>query len=458
MKKLKSLSIMLSFTCMILAFCILSPTSVKAATKTINAQWSVYPNTSAITFNFTGANPSNHDWIGIYKNGTVPGKTPALAWTYAKTANGSYTFYPNDFIENSDSPQRGLHLARGKYKAYLCDNNGYSYTCNPYTFWIDGDDPVCSFDVLSDLHANGSNTYNATNKIAAAFNDLLQYSPLSNGIMLNGDSVDHYKSYSALNQALNDINISKAAGIIPKMYFNLGNHELYTDTSQKNTQSFSTKTDAFVNGIAGLNFNKGKNMTYKNFGSKTYFQFELNNCAFIFVAPTDYHSNSNDNALISDKIISDVNSAVYKIAKYSPNKPIFVFIHQPFQNTVTSSSSISMDNDSSLRWYLNKYPTVTVFTSHTHEDLNSSSWVYQEKKASSGSGVGMTIFNTSSVSDLYKNGVNCGNGSGSQGLHVDVYNDSIVVRARDFANKKWIKEYKIDLNAKRNSLASSSIG
>ena len=77
--------------------------------------------------------------------------------------------------------------------------------------------------------------------------------------------------------------------------------------------------------------------------------------------------------------------------------------------------------------------------------------MYQDK-ATYGGGIGATLFNSGSVTNLWSN-----NGEitgGSQGLHVKVYEDKVVVKGRDYANKKWISDavFTINLKDKYDSL------
>lgn len=456
MKKQKWFPIVLSCICMLLNLFVLFPVEVEASTY-VSTQYGVYSKYDTITFSYSGANPSNKDWIGIYKDGTPTDGAHLLAFRYAGSSQGTVSFTYSDFVNYRYSPQKGLPLARGKYKAYLFRNDGYSYSGTPCTFWIEGDDPTMSFDVLSDFHANNSNTYNANGKITDALTDLLSYSVKSKAVIVNGDAVDGFFCYEELQKAISRVPEDSKNGYLPDMYFNLGNHEFFTYPNEKYTWSQEGKLEEFKSKIAEINLQGNNTYTYDDFGNTTYFKMEKGNCHFVFLAAQGYPKNG-ERAYISDEQVQWAYTQVYRLAKNYPNDPIFVFVHEPFYNTVGGSIKQYMDNDSTLRWYLNKFPTVTVFTSHSHDDINSSNWVYQEQKASAGSGIGMTLFNTASVGDVWKNNQDYGSQTDSQGLHVDVYDDSIVVRARDFANKRWIKEYKIDLNAKRASLANSNIG
>lgn len=458
MKKRKLIPIILSCICVMLNLFVLFPIEIEASNY-VTTKYGVYSKYDTIKFSYTGANPANKDWIGIYKAYTKIDAAHLLAYKYVGSSKGTVSFAYTDFVNYKNSPQKGLPLARGKYFAYLFRNDGYSYSGEPCTFWIEGNDPTMSFDVLSDFHANNSHTYNANTKVTNALTDLLSYSNKSKAIIVNGDTVDDVNCYGVLQEAISNVPENAKNGYLPDMYFNLGNHELYTYPSEKYTYSYEGKLYDFVNGIGGIQLKNNETFTYKDFGGTTYFKTKVGGCYFFFIAAEGYPKNG-EKSFISARQLKWANEQIYKVAKYNPDTPIFVFIHEPFYNTVEGSIQEYMDNDAALRWYLNKYPTVTVFTSHSHEDISSATkWVYQESKGSaSGAGIGVTMFNTGSVGDVWRNNQNYGSTSASQGLHVDVYNDSIVVRARDFANKRWIREYKIDLEAKRGSLASSNIG
>jgi len=305
----------------------------------------------------------------------------------------------------------------------------------------------CSVITQTDT-PNGINIHNYVNEFYQMTEShcLIDEAISSGTLFFNNCSSGDNSGTKVYFNARGDDNIVK---IIPKAYF--------TYPNEKYTWSQEGKLEEFKSKIAEINLQGNNTYTYDDFGNTTYFKMEKGNCHFVFLAAQGYPKNG-ERAYISDEQVQWAYTQVYRLAKNYPNDPIFVFVHEPFYNTVGGSIKQYMDNDSTLRWYLNKFPTVTVFTSHSHDDINSSNWVYQEQKASAGSGIGMTLFNTASVGDVWKNNQDYGSQTDSQGLHVDVYDDSIVVRARDFANKRWIKEYKIDLNAKRASLANSNIG
>lgn len=431
-------------------------TNLKASGGTIQSRFGKYESSSTITFYYSALDIGEDSWIGIYRYGTVPGKTPALAYHYVEADHGSTSFEPNEIETFSTSPQQGLPLERGRYKAYLFGDGGYSKCLAECEFYIDGNDPVYSFDVLSDLHVNARNTYKANDKCYIALQDLTRYSPLSKKLIINGDAVDDRNGYFKLQKAFTYVSEGKNQnGYLPDIIFNLGNHELYTTPQRKYTLEFEKKLIDFTTGISKIKLAKNKAYCYKDYSANTtYFEYDAVQCHFIFLAADAYPTNLDDVTHISEEQISWADNTICNIIKNEPDKPIFVFLHETLQNTVTGSSVKYIDNDVKLRQCLNKYPTVTLFTSHTHNDVCNGTWVYPEDESNTDE---MTIFNTSSVGWLYRNGESYGNYPDSQGFHVDVYDDSIVVRVRDFANKKWIAEHKIDLNAKRQSLKNSGI-
>lgn len=114
-----------------------------------------------------------------------------------------------------------------------------------------------------------------------------------------------------------------------------------------------------------------------------------------------------------------------------PRKPIFVFLHQPISGTVFGSDFYGGGLDNRLKGILEKYPQVILFSGHSHYLLNHPRTVYQD---------GFTMVNTGALQYMYYDG---GYVAGSQGLLVSVYQDKVIVKARDFTKRDWIGEYEI---------------
>lgn len=119
----------------------------------------------------------------------------------------------------------------------------------------------------------------------------------------------------------------------------------------------------------------------------------------------------------------------------SPDRPVFVFLHQPLMDTVAGSMErqgwYGVNQDAELKKVLSACPQAILFTGHTHWQLEAERTMYD------GQGVMPSMFNASSVAYLWTDGDE--HLTGSEGLHVDVYGDRVVVRGRDFARRAWIE-------------------
>ncbi|MCQ4088364.1 HAD-IA family hydrolase [Saccharibacillus sp. JS10] len=127
----------------------------------------------------------------------------------------------------------------------------------------------------------------------------------------------------------------------------------------------------------------------------------------------------------------------------SPERPIFVFLHQPLRDTVAGSMShqgwYGVNQNAALQQALAEYPQVILFSGHTH-------WQLEAKRTfSDGHGTEPSMFNAASVAYLWTDQDQ--HLIGSQGLHVEVYADQVVVRGRDFVRRCWIPdaEYRVQI-------------
>ena len=81
-------------------------------------------------------------------------------------------------------------------------------------------------------------------------------------------------------------------------------------------------------------------------------------------------------------------------AQSDPESPIFVFLHQPLQNTLTGTEASAILENDALRAILDQYPQAVVFSGHSHAALNSEKPVYD------GNGFGASMVHSGSVSAL----------------------------------------------------------
>lgn len=115
--------------------------------------------------------------------------------------------------------------------------------------------------------------------------------------------------------------------------------------------------------------------------------------------------------------------------------PIFLFLHQPLMDTVAGSLKeqgwYGVNQDAELKEVLAKYPQAILFSGHTHWQLEAKHTMYD------GAGHMPTMFNASSVGYLWTDEDE--HLEGSEGLHVEIYKDRVVVKGRDFVAGEWIE-------------------
>src|SRR5690606_33714461 len=93
-----------------------------------------------------------------------------------------------------------------------------------------------------------------------------------------------------------------------------------------------------------------------------------------------------------------------------------------------------------LEEILSKYPQVILFSGHTHQDMRKPHSNMTDKK-------GFPVINTATT--YYTTFWPDQNWDESQGLYVEVYEDKVEIKGRDFHRKQWIPEtyYTIDFSS-----------
>lgn len=258
-----------------------------------------------------------------------------------------------------------------------------------------------NFAVVSDCHIEGNNmnTYKTLGKILADAkaskegNDAMVF--LGDNTM-NGQNIESIFFYGT-------VNAMKPA----KQYINvIGNHDI--GNGEGDFEKLSKRFTDYSKTIMGKSFNNA------------YYYKVINGCYFVVLA-TEEHT-------VNDMALSDTQlewlKGVLDEAK-AADAPIFVFSHHP--------ANYLKDRP----WYaltdiLNDYDNLLFIAGHTHVQLNEGS--------------------------VYKlNGVNCINMpkttehvdySGNTGAQIEVYEDEIIVRMRNFYEGNWIDGYEFSYPVK----------
>jgi hypothetical protein len=173
-----------------------------------------------------------------------------------------------------------------------------------------------------------------------------------------------------------------------------------------------------------------------------YYSIEKNGSHFIFLGGEA----KGLNAELGTEQLTWLENQLKEISAKSPEGPIYLFLHQSLKNTVSGSLPgqgwDGVNQDTKLRNLLNKYPQAIMFSGHSHWELDSNQPMYDGKDS------GATFFNTASVGYLWTDAQT--GKEGSQGYYVEVYQDKLLVRGRDFVTGEWVTgaQFIVDLSEK----------
>lgn len=273
--------------------------------------------------------------------------------------------------------------------------------------------PNIHFQVITDTHIVADPQGTHSLHFDLALQDILATAPDSDGIMHVGDITDNGRpeEYDTMVNIWN----KNRAGLAP-IYFTYGNHDVRWADFEERIQSFTAST-----GI-----------------SQKYYDFWIRGYHFIFLGT---EKGLKDCSYLSDTQLTWLEE---KLAEQEDmNRPVFIFVHEPLMNTVAGSQPrfgwYGIRQDRELKQILSKHPQSIMFTGHTHWELGSQNTMYQDKYA--------TLFNAGSVASLWTDEDTFK--AGSQGFYVEVYDDKVLVRGRDFVQGTWIDnaQYTVNLPA-----------
>ena len=264
------------------------------------------------------------------------------------------------------------------------------------------------FSVLTDLHITSERSAHISH-LKAALGEIQRLAPDSAAIFTVGDNTNNgtRADYELLNETISE---GMGDSDIP-IYFTLGNHDLvFNGTYASQTALFREYT-----GMPGV-----------------YYAVELAGAKFIVLGSDEQ---------VGEGVMHETQLAWLEkeLASAGKEKPVFLFVHQPLVETV-SGSFYSKDPEvqywygfsganERLRAILKQYPGTILFTGHTH-------WTFEsEGPISYGAGKDASFVNCAAVGYLWTDD-NDSTG-GSEGYFVEVYEDYILLRGREFVSGKW---------------------
>lgn len=274
------------------------------------------------------------------------------------------------------------------------------------------DSPILQFPVLSDVHIGGELQQDRFKK---ALTQMGVIAPNYNAIVLLGDNTDMGKinEYDKMMRIFNDFSKADAEKIIA-----IGNHDYWEGLFSAPIFIPEFYQDRFIKKtrMPGLYYSK-----------------VVNGYHFITLGSEGFPDDDNyDHVLMSDKQYSWLEETLAQAME--PDKPIFVFMHQPIDHTVYGSEEWGAGfTDTRLSDILKQYPQVILFSGHTHYLLNHPRTIYQN---------GFTNINAGSVA---YGSTDIGNIGTSQGLLVNVYSDRVEIKAREFTNNTEIQTFTVKI-------------
>lgn len=307
------------------------------------------------------------------------------------------------------------------------------------------------FQVISDQQVStGSPCFYRRSK--KAFEDIKENSPKSSLIAVNGDIVDEAKAenydsfFNSFDTVFKDTN--------QKMTIGLGNHEFIIQSE-----------NGYYQGVSEEELNQRYETRLNLWKSKTgntsqYFYEVINDSYFIYLGTTSIpkalDGNTRADATLGKEQIEWLKNTMEKASK--TNKPIYLFSHGSLRDTVSGSLSklnqtwygYTLDEENQIRNIIKNYPQTLFFSSHSH-------WSFESEQSYLISDNYPSFFNTAAIGYLwegtgggkhYKDGTY--ENGGAQGLYLEVYDDQIIIKGREFedvdqTSKYWFSNYQVVL-------------
>lgn len=330
----------------------------------------------------------------------------------------NYSYIKKEIVENKSEFvvyfNECMNIANNANQIEICVLEG-----NSSSFYIHIDENLkvkkskflYQFAILTDLHIeNEQKLIHHNNHLKKALLDVIDNTKKSEAIFVIGDHSNHGtdENYLCLNKIINNVN---AKNQLPKMYFALGNHEyIYGD-------DYNSQVDLF------LKYLKMENV---------YYSVSINDNKFIVLGSS---------SIIGEGTIDDSLLSWFKKQLESTRKDsfTFIFLHQPLKNTVSGSLYdlnpkiqywYGIDKEKEIKQLLKEYPNAILFSGHTHWTFNA------YKPLCFGNMENASFLNCASVGYLWDDFDQ--EVSGSEGVYVEVYQDYLLIKAKEFIDDKYI--------------------
>ncbi|OUQ06498.1 hypothetical protein B5E91_00815 [Thomasclavelia spiroformis] len=359
--------------------------------------------------------------VSAYIDGNLE-KTMDIKDTYGKTIDAT------DFVIGADGNKtQGIndaYIDEVRIMKRLFSSEEIDTYYLPYRFQIT-EMPIMSFQVLSDVHIDGSDDNNKSRQnLIDALEDISVLDPTSSAVMFPGDITDSGSEaqYESFYDIIEKYNFTKS--IIA-----LGNHDVrwLCSSDDRNEPGANVPTCKYGTSPFKERYLKYNTPYMDGTTDELYFDTWINDYHFITL---NTEKDLKDNAYLSNEQLNWLKDVIKEDAH--KDKPIFIQIHQTFTNTADHESlDLIGEQEEALKEILKDYPQSIIFTGHVHNGIDLAK-VYQEEY---GYVVDVPAFKYQSYGD-----------SRAQiGYQVNVFEDRVEIRPRDYKNDLWLDEYKTDI-------------
>ncbi len=290
--------------------------------------------------------------------------------------------------------------------------------------FVINEEPKHTFAVVSDTHVVNDDNHEWTKKFKNMLKDVSENIGVD-GVFINGDMVNTASGAAttpdkASGEYAKLQSIKNAVCPDMPIYMAIGNHDLwpvgFNNTSLQTMEQMFCQNTMLPDGSHPSSF---------------FYDFWIDNNHFVFVGDSGRDPNY---IWLDDNALNWLDTTI--ASGYGEGKNTFIFMHQAMPNTVSGSltdlaqGDATVDNAYEIRQVLKKYPDAMMFSSHSHYDLDSVGNAYNADPNYP------TVFNTSSVANPYsaRKGAITG---GSEGYIMEIYDDFILLKGRDFTNGLW---------------------
>ena len=316
-----------------------------------------------------------------------------------------------------------------KLIAYASDGSSLSETAVSVDLPMNSDyhftgNVLAEFQSVTDVHVTtdkgaGGEVKLANQHFVQMLEDVKANSKDSIGIFISGDiantgsEAEYLKVYNLYQTEANE-----GDGKLPKLHMSIGNHDWMAGNPNDQFQRYA----------------KIYNSNLKQQPENVYYDEVVGGYHFVYLGGEQ----AGLRAYLTTAQLDWFDKRMEEITEEDPNKPVFVFLHQSFYNTVSGSLPgegwDGVANEMALKRILKKYGQIILVNGHSHWQLDSDSCMYP------GDNELPVTLNAASVGYLWS-GYNILGGEfadGSQGFYVRVYEDKVVYLGRDFENGLWV--------------------